>query len=262
VPAGQSELTSNSGRVQRHGCGFLLIQRQYSGAQKDLRCSRERVAPCEVVPAAGARFAVTRPVSSASGWTRGVDLTRQVRHADDRGLIGASGRQVLADLAIAGCAPRAKLADLSQALTGRVHRTSTRRCAGCATGPDRAVHAAVGGLEQNIAARARPVPAGAGPADVDRRVWATRGAAWLAEIGPAPHECFASHERLASWVNLCPGNYMSAGKRSHGRTGNVGTYIKPMLVQAAWAAIKTQGRLQAGTTSWCAGSAARRTRAR
>jgi len=38
---------------------------------------------------------------------------------------------------------------------------------------------------------------------------------------------------------------MSAGKRSHGRTGNAGTYIKPMLVQAAWAAIRTQGRLQA-----------------
>jgi transposase len=69
--------------------------------------------------------------------------------------------------------------------------------------------------------------------------------AWLAEIGPAPHEYFASHEKLASWVTLCPGNYMSAGKRSHGRTGKAGTYIKPMLVQAAWSAVKTQGRLQA-----------------
>jgi len=69
--------------------------------------------------------------------------------------------------------------------------------------------------------------------------------AWLAEIGPAPHEYFCSHEKLASWVTLCPGNYMSAGKRSHGRTGNAGTYIKPMLVQAAWAAIRTEGRLQA-----------------
>ncbi len=69
--------------------------------------------------------------------------------------------------------------------------------------------------------------------------------AWLAEIGPAPHEYFASHEKLASWVTLCPGNYISARKRSHGRTGNAGTYIKPMLVQAAWAAIRTQGRLQA-----------------
>ena len=57
--------------------------------------------------------------------------------------------------------------------------------------------------------------------------------AWLAEIGPAPHTYFGSHEKLASWVTLCPGNHMSAGKRKHGRTGDAGTYIKPMLVQAA-----------------------------
>ncbi|HUY51304.1 MAG TPA: hypothetical protein VMV92_37305, partial [Streptosporangiaceae bacterium] len=39
--------------------------------------------------------------------------------------------------------------------------------------------------------------------------------------------------------------HMSAGLRKHGRTGDAGTCIKPMLVQAAWPAIKTQGRLQA-----------------
>jgi hypothetical protein len=38
---------------------------------------------------------------------------------------------------------------------------------------------------------------------------------------------------------------MSAGKRKHGRTGDAGTYVKPMLVNAAWAAIRTPGRLQA-----------------
>ena len=38
---------------------------------------------------------------------------------------------------------------------------------------------------------------------------------------------------------------MSAGKRKHGRTGDAGTYIKPMLVQAAWSAIQSQGPLQA-----------------
>ncbi len=62
---------------------------------------------------------------------------------------------------------------------------------------------------------------------------------------PRPHACFASHEKLASWVTLCPGNHISAGKRKHGRTGDADTYIKPMLVQAAWAAIRTPGRLQA-----------------
>jgi transposase len=56
--------------------------------------------------------------------------------------------------------------------------------------------------------------------------------AWLAEIGPAPHGCFGSHEKLASWVTLCPGNHMSAAKRSHGHTGKAGAYIKPMLAAA------------------------------
>jgi Transposase IS116/IS110/IS902 family len=69
--------------------------------------------------------------------------------------------------------------------------------------------------------------------------------AWLAEIGPAPHLHFASHGKLASWVSLCPGNNISARKRKHGRTGDAGTYIKPVLVQAAWNAIRTRGRLQA-----------------
>ena len=104
---------------------------------------------------------------------------------------------------------------------------------------------AVAGLEDKIALKASPwqreqdllrtVP---GFGDVMAR-------AWLGEIGPAPHTYFASHEKLASWVTLCPGNYMSAGKRKHGRTGDAGTYVKPMLVNAAWAAIRTPGRLQA-----------------
>ncbi len=46
-------------------------------------------------------------------------------------------------------------------------------------------------------------------------------------------------------MSLCPGNNISARKRKHGRTGDAGTYIKPMLIQAAWAAIRVRGRLQA-----------------
>jgi hypothetical protein len=30
--------------------------------------------------------------------------------------------------------------------------------------------------------------------------------AWLGKIGPAPHLHFATHENLASWVTLCPGD--------------------------------------------------------
>ena len=46
-------------------------------------------------------------------------------------------------------------------------------------------------------------------------------------------------------MSLCPGNNISARKRKHGRTGDAGTYIKPMLIQAAWSAVRVRGRLQA-----------------
>jgi transposase len=70
-------------------------------------------------------------------------------------------------------------------------------------------------------------------------------AGWLGAIGPAPHEYFATAQRLASWATVCPGNYMSAKKSKGGRTGDGGAYIKPLLVQAAWAAVRVPGRLQA-----------------
>jgi len=104
---------------------------------------------------------------------------------------------------------------------------------------------AAGGLGTQIAAMAAPwqreldlLKSLPGFGDVVTQVW-------LAEIGPAPHLHFSSHEKLACWVSLCPGNNISARKRKHGRTGDAGTYIKPMLVQAAWSAIRVRGRLQA-----------------
>jgi len=70
-------------------------------------------------------------------------------------------------------------------------------------------------------------------------------AGWLGAIGPAPHQHFATAGRLASWAPICPGNYISARKSKGGRTGDGGAYIKPLLVQAAWAAVRVPGRLQA-----------------
>jgi len=173
------------------------------------------------------------------------DLTGKSATLMIEGLIDGERRgQVLADLAIGRMRTAGKLADLSRALAGRF----TEHHAGlCRLHLDRIAlfDAAVGDLEARIAVRAAPyqreldllisIP-GFGDAVAQ---------AWLAEIGPAPHQYFASHEKLASWATLCPGNHVSAGKRKHGKTGDAGTYIKPMLVQAAWSAIKVKGRLQA-----------------
>jgi transposase len=151
---------------------------------------------------------------------------------------------VLADLAIGRMRTAGKLADLSQALAGRF---TEHHALLCRLHQDRITgfSAAVDDLDQRIAGKAARWQREAGlltsvPGFGDIVAWA-----WLGEIGPAPHLWFSSHQKLASWVTLCPGNNISARKRKRGRTGDAGTYIKPMLVQAAWAAIRVRGRLQA-----------------
>ena len=173
------------------------------------------------------------------------DLTGKSARLMIEALIDGERRgQVLADLAIGRMRTAGKLADLSQALTGRF---TDHHAVLCRLHLDRIAlfDAAVADLETKIAVK---VTAYQRELELLKSINGFGDAvaqAWLAEIGPAPHEYFGSHEKLASWVTLCPGNYMSAGKRSHGRTGSAGTYIKPMLVQAAWPAVKTNGRLQA-----------------
>jgi transposase len=151
---------------------------------------------------------------------------------------------VLADLAIGRMRTAGKLADLSRALAGRftehhalLCRLHRDRITGFST--------AVADLDERIAGKAARWQREADLLKTVPGFGDVVAGAWLGEIGPAPHQWFASHEKLASWVTLCPGNNISARKRKHGRTGDAGTYIKPMLVQAAWAAIKGRGRLQA-----------------
>jgi len=173
------------------------------------------------------------------------DITGKSATAMIEALIDGERRgAVLADLARGRMRTAGKLADLSQALAGRF---TDHHALLCRLHLDRIAifDSAVAGLEDTITRKAarwqreqdllKTIP-GFGDAVAQ---------AWLAEIGPAPHSYFAGHDKLASWVTLCPGNHMSAGKRKHGRTGDAGAYIKPMLVNAAWAAVKAPGRLQA-----------------
>jgi transposase len=151
---------------------------------------------------------------------------------------------VMADLAIGHMRTAGKLADLSMALEGRF---TGHHALMCRLSLDRVkvLDAAVADLEMRIAATTAPWQREISLLKTIHGFGDAVAWAWIAEIGPAPHLWFGSHEKLASWASLAPGNYISAGKRRHGRTGDAGTYIKPMLVQAAWAAIRTRGRLQA-----------------
>jgi transposase len=61
----------------------------------------------------------------------------------------------------------------------------------------------------------------------------------VAEIGTDMGR-FASAGHLASWAKVCPGNHESAGKRRSGKTGPGNRWLRSVLIQAAWAAVKVQ----------------------
>jgi len=62
----------------------------------------------------------------------------------------------------------------------------------------------------------------------------------IGEVGITLEE-FACVAAFASWAGLCPGNNESAGKRKSGRSPVRNHPLKTLLVQIAWAAIKTKG---------------------
>ena len=69
-------------------------------------------------------------------------------------------------------------------------------------------------------------------------------AAIIAEIGPDV-DAFPTAGHFASWIGLCPGNHESAGRRKTGRVRKGNKHLRSVFVEAAWAASRTPGRLQA-----------------
>ena len=62
----------------------------------------------------------------------------------------------------------------------------------------------------------------------------------LAEIGANPQEVFKSSAHLCSWAGLSPRNDQSAGKISSRKIMPGNPYIKSILCQVAWAAVRTR----------------------
>lgn len=74
----------------------------------------------------------------------------------------------------------------------------------------------------------------------------------VAEIGTDMGR-FGSAAHLASWAKVCPGNNESAGKRRSAKTGGGNRWLRSVLVQAAWAAVKVKGSHFAGVYHRLAG---------
>jgi len=60
----------------------------------------------------------------------------------------------------------------------------------------------------------------------------------IAEIGTTL-DAFPSDAALASWSGLCPGNNESAGKRKNPKNHTWKNQLKPVMVEVAWAAART-----------------------
>jgi transposase len=80
---------------------------------------------------------------------------------------------------------------------------------------------------------------------IDRLAAAKR----VVEIG-LDRAAFGHAGRLAKWAGVCPGNNESAGQRRTGRTIPGNRYVRAILCEIAWAAIRTTRQFKSRYQSW------------
>jgi transposase len=148
---------------------------------------------------------------------------------------------VLADLALGKM--RAKIPDLQLALEGRF---GEHHALMCRLHLDHIDH-----LETMTTRLDTQVEAMMTPFRAERELLTTipgigplAAAAIIAEIGASPAEFFPDAAHLASWAGICPGNHESAGKRRSGKPRHGNTHLQPVLVEAAWSAVRHHGYLK------------------
>jgi transposase len=169
-------------------------------------------------------------------------LTTKSARAMVEALIDGERRPaVLADLAKGRM--RAKVVDLGRALEGRFgphHALMCRLHLQHLDQLDQMITTLDGQVEEMMAPfrsqreLLRTIP-GIGP---------VASAAVISEIGVELPRYFPSAEHLASWAGLCPGNHESAGKRHRGTRRKGNQHLQPVLVECAWAAVRTEGYLR------------------
>ncbi len=170
--------------------------------------------------------AVASEVWGASGQAM---LTALVRGEEDAATLADLAQGVL----------RHKLEALAQALSGRVkahHRLLIQRI----MLHIRFLEEAIEALDTEIAQAAAPFAAALTLLQAVPGLDEVSSVAILAEIGP-DMDRFASGPHLASWAGVCPGNRESGGRALSGKTTKGNKWLRGMLGEVAWAAVRTNG---------------------
>ena len=149
--------------------------------------------------------------------------------------------RVLADLAKGKM--RVKIPDLTLALEGRFGDHHALMCLLYLDHIDH-LEAMISKLDAQTEAMMAPFRAQRDLLTTIPGIGLTTAAAVISEIGASITEYFPDAAHLASWAGLCPGNHESAGKRHSGKRRHGNQHLQPVLVEAAWAAVRHQGYLK------------------
>ena len=148
---------------------------------------------------------------------------------------------VLADLARSRM--RRKIPELSLALAARFNDHHALMCRLHLDHVDH-LNAAIARVEERIEAMLVPFRVHRARLCTIPGIGERASAAIISEIG-IDLSAFPTAGHFASWIGLCPGNRESAGKRKTGRTRKGNPYLASVFVEAAWGAVRVDGRLKA-----------------
>jgi transposase len=149
-------------------------------------------------------------------------------------LDGERDPDVMADLARG--ALRTKLPQLRQALVGRVQPHHLVLISQILAHID-FLEQAVAQMQTEIERCLPPFEEALGLLQTIPGIKAVAAAAILAELGPEVSR-FPTAGHLASWAGLCPSNKQSAGKRLKGPVNRGNVWLRGIMGEVAWAAIK------------------------
>ncbi len=158
-------------------------------------------------------------------------------------ILGKSARQMLEALIAGEYDPvslaklargrmRPKIALLQQALQGRIephHRFLLKETLAHLD----FLQQRVGQLEQEVAERVSPFEKSITLLMTIPGISRRSATIILSELG-TDMAAFKSAAHLASWVGLCPGSHLSAGKRRSGKPTKGNPYLRSVLTQVAW----------------------------